>query len=30
MTEEEALIEIYKKLRPGDPPTRDNARKLIK
>ena len=25
----EALIDIYKKLRPGDPPSLDNARKLI-
>jgi len=28
-TEEEALIEIYKKLRPGEPPTVDNARTLL-
>ena len=28
-TEEEALIEIYKKLRPGEPPTVDSARTLI-
>ena len=28
-TEEGALIEMYKKLRPGDPPTRDNASSLI-
>ena len=28
-TEEEALIEIYKKLRPGEPPTIDSARNLI-
>ncbi|MGH2410659.1 MAG: DNA-directed RNA polymerase subunit beta, partial [Chloroflexota bacterium] len=28
-TEEGALIEMYKKLRPGDPPTRDNAASLI-
>jgi DNA-directed RNA polymerase subunit beta len=27
--EEEALIEIYKKLRPGEPPTIDSARSLI-
>jgi len=27
--EEEALIEIYKKLRPGEPPTVDSARNLI-
>jgi len=26
---EEALIEIYKKLRPGEPPTAENARQLI-
>jgi len=25
----EALLDIYKKLRPGDPPNLDNARKLI-
>lgn len=28
-TEEEALIEIYKKLRPGEPPTVDSAQTLI-
>ncbi len=28
-TEDEALIEIYKKLRPGEPPTIDSARNLI-
>ncbi|MBC7333180.1 MAG: DNA-directed RNA polymerase subunit beta [Actinobacteria bacterium] len=28
-TEEEALIEIYKKLRPGEPPTLESARNLI-
>ena len=28
-TEEEALVEIYKKLRPGEPPTVDSARTLI-
>ncbi len=28
-TQEEALIEVYKKLRPGDPPTIDNARALV-
>ncbi len=28
-TPEEALIEIYRKLRPGDPPTIDAARKLF-
>ena len=26
---EEALVEIYKKLRPGEPPTLENARQLI-
>jgi DNA-directed RNA polymerase subunit beta len=25
----EALIELYKHLRPGDPPTLDNARNLL-
>src|SRR3954451_3266927 len=28
-TRQEALIEDYKKLRPGDPPTGDNAEKLV-
>src|SRR6476619_2851986 len=28
-TPNEALIEVYKKLRPGDPPTGDNARQLV-
>ncbi len=28
-TQEEALIEVYKKLRPGDPPTVENARTLV-
>ncbi len=28
-TMEEALIEFYKKLRPGDPPTRENAENFI-
>src|SRR6186713_2698164 len=28
-TRGEALIEVYKKLRPGDPPTGDNAEKLV-
>jgi len=28
-TQEEALIEVYKKLRPGDPPTVENARALV-
>jgi DNA-directed RNA polymerase subunit beta len=27
--EEDALIDMYRKLRPGDPPNVDNARKLI-
>ncbi len=27
--ESEALLDIYKKLRPGDPPNIDNARKMI-
>jgi DNA-directed RNA polymerase subunit beta len=27
--EEEALLDIYKKLRPGDPPTADNARTFL-
>ncbi|MGI8477844.1 MAG: DNA-directed RNA polymerase subunit beta [Thermomicrobiales bacterium] len=26
---EDALIELYRRLRPGDPPTRDNARSLL-
>jgi DNA-directed RNA polymerase subunit beta len=26
---EEALIELYRRLRPGDPPTRDNASSLL-
>ena len=26
---QEALIEVYKRLRPGDPPTGDNARQLV-
>lgn len=29
-SEEEALVEIYKRLRPGEPPTVDSARSLIK
>ncbi|MBI2906385.1 MAG: DNA-directed RNA polymerase subunit beta [Chloroflexi bacterium] len=29
-SEEEALIDFYRRLRPGDPPTVDNARTLIK
>ncbi|HYI15038.1 MAG TPA: DNA-directed RNA polymerase subunit beta, partial [Thermomicrobiales bacterium] len=29
-TKEEALVELYKRLRPGDPPTRDNASSLLK
>src|SRR5574338_962340 len=28
-TQDQALIEVYKKLRPGDPPTVDNARALV-
>jgi len=28
-TTEEGLVEMYKKLRPGDPPTLENARSLI-
>jgi DNA-directed RNA polymerase subunit beta len=28
-TEDEALLEVYKKLRPGDPATLDNARSLV-
>jgi DNA-directed RNA polymerase subunit beta len=28
--EEEALLELYKKMRPGDPATIDNARSLVK
>jgi len=28
-TQEEALVEVYKKLRPGDPPTVENARTLV-
>ncbi len=28
-TRQDALIEVYKKLRPGDPPTGDNARQLV-
>src|SRR6266487_4245089 len=28
--EDEALLEVYKKLRPGDPATIDNARSLVK
>ncbi|QQY79422.1 DNA-directed RNA polymerase subunit beta [Keratinibaculum paraultunense] len=28
-TEEEALIEIYKRLRPGEPPTVENAKSLL-
>ncbi|GCE45614.1 DNA-directed RNA polymerase subunit beta [Thermosporothrix hazakensis] len=29
-TEEEALLELYKRLRPGDPATLDNARSLVR
>jgi DNA-directed RNA polymerase subunit beta len=28
-TSEEAMIEFYKKLRPGDPPTKDNAESFL-
>ncbi|MCL5037499.1 MAG: DNA-directed RNA polymerase subunit beta [Chloroflexi bacterium] len=28
-TEEDALIEIYRKIRPGDPPSADSARNLL-
>src|SRR3990172_9018430 len=28
-TQDGALVEVYKKLRPGDPPTVDNARALV-
>jgi len=28
-TQEEGLVEMYKRLRPGDPPTLENARSLI-
>jgi DNA-directed RNA polymerase subunit beta len=28
-TQSEALVEVYKKLRPGDPPTTENARQLV-
>ena len=28
-TRQEALIEVYKKLRPGDPPTLDNAQEYL-
>jgi DNA-directed RNA polymerase subunit beta len=28
-TQAEALVEVYKKLRPGDPPTTENARQLV-
>ena len=26
---DEALIELYRRLRPGDPPTRDNATQML-
>jgi DNA-directed RNA polymerase subunit beta len=29
-TKEEALVELYRRLRPGDPPTRENASNLLK
>ena len=28
-THDEALIELYRRLRPGDPPTRDNASQML-
>jgi DNA-directed RNA polymerase subunit beta len=28
-TADEALLDIYRKLRPGDPPSKENARKLL-
>src|SRR5205807_4988257 len=28
-TQNEALLELYRRLRPGDPPTLDNARNLL-
>jgi DNA-directed RNA polymerase subunit beta len=28
-TREEALVELYRRLRPGDPPTRDNAQNML-
>jgi DNA-directed RNA polymerase subunit beta len=28
-TQDEALIELYRRLRPGDPPTRDNAQSML-
>jgi DNA-directed RNA polymerase subunit beta len=28
-TQDEALIELYRRIRPGDPPTRDNASNLV-
>jgi len=28
-SQQEALLEIYRRLRPGDPPTLDNARRLL-
>jgi DNA-directed RNA polymerase subunit beta len=28
-TQEEAMIELYRRLRPGDPPTKENAESLI-
>src|SRR5205814_10019668 len=29
-TEEQALVEVFKKQRPGEPPTVDNARNLLR
>ena len=28
-TEEEGLLEIYKRLRPGEPPTVESARQMV-
>jgi DNA-directed RNA polymerase subunit beta len=28
-TQDEALVELYRRLRPGDPPTRDNAQSML-
>src|SRR5207237_8066548 len=28
-TQEEAMVELYRRLRPGDPPTKENAESLI-
>src|SRR5207237_2432705 len=29
VTQDEALLDIYRKLRPGEPPTRENAQTLL-